>query len=493
MNRILTDEETRRLKVENVRHQIVNFYPEYIDPYLRVGGLNVLAIGAGNAPEIVWAISRGARSIHATSLHLPDESWKSIAEEIGIHWEGRVTTGVLDVCKDHLDKEFDTIIGINCWEHLPDPQQCLMNCLQMLKDGGLLFIFSCPFYWSSDGSHFGRYRESDPWVHLSKDNEELKQNVSAHEWRQYNTLNKINVSQTWEYTSQMPMIFEDFAVLPDLHRSKLPSLISIFSQLPHQPIDLTVRGVRFALRRSKTLEQHLRTNFHSRRNQVMTQKEDLESLMKFAITTKLELIDKVEEVETVLEYGGVWRVDMLYLKYCLNKGALSGIEVDNLPPITKWPEITFLQGDFRDSSLLEQTPQADLVLLYDIILHQANVMHTFRSLIAKAKKYVAFNQPMFDIPGHALPNAMFYLPGSDLSKYGVSVGERGSLKVEKPEDFGPHGLDNPNKWHWAMSPDIVRTWFRFLGFRIVHEAREKAEVKWLGQGWVQWGCLAERV
>lgn len=225
----------------------------------------------------------------------------------------------------------------------------------------------------------------------------------------------------------------------------------------------------------------------------MTNAGNIQELLGKAHSTKLDLINHLPEIQSAIEFGGVWNVDMVYLRYAMQKATAIGIEVDNLHPANMQDNIMYVQGDFRDDDVLEKIPKCDLVILYDIILHQVDAFNAFNSLVSKSKKYVVFHQPMFDPPNQALPNSMFYLPGNDLAKYGVDVEKLISFKVENPEDFGPQGITNPNKWHWGMSLDLVRTWFRFLGYKIIFETEPEEQMGWLWKDWVRWGCVAERI
>jgi len=195
-----------------------------------------------------------------------------------------------------------------------------------------------------------------------------------------------------------------------------------------------------------------------------------------------------EDIETVIEFGGVWKAEMAYLKNALKKAKI-GIEVDNIKPKKIPSNISYIQGDFRDPKLLGKLKPADLVILFDIILHQYDALSAFDKLVNKSKKYVAFNQPVFETPKSPIPNSMFFLPGRDYSVYETPITKLKSFRIEKVSDFGKEGFYNPNKWYWAMSSELIKTWFEFLGFNIIYENEEPVD---LWNGWKRWGCLAKR-
>ena len=136
----------------------------------------------------------------------------------------------------------------------------------------------------------------------------------------------------------------------------------------------------------------------------------------------------------------------MYLKHCIKNGAQLGIEVDEFQPKYCPSQIQLVQGDFRRQEVVDKTPSCDLVILYDIMLHQANCFQVFRSLTAKASKFVVFSQPMYAPKNLPMPNGLFFIPGENLEKYGGYVKEsKKSIKgfqSETPEDLGERGLDN---------------------------------------------------
>lgn len=49
-----------------------------------------------------------------------------------------------DICKEHLDRQFDVVIADQVWEHLLYPYRATRNVLAMLKPGGH-FLVTTPF------------------------------------------------------------------------------------------------------------------------------------------------------------------------------------------------------------------------------------------------------------------------------------------------------------------------------------------------------------
>jgi hypothetical protein len=225
--------------------------------------------------------------------------------------------------------------------------------------------------------------------------------------------------------------------------------------------------------------------------------DNYSSVVKLAMPGKLELLNKCSPVSSAVEFGGIWRVDMVYLKHCIKNGAKVGYEVDEFKPKYCPNQIRLVQGDFRSQEVVDKCPGADLVILYDIMLHQANCFQVFRSLTAKASKFVAFSQPMYEPKNLPMPNGLFFMPGEDLEKYGGYIKDSKKLikgfNSQTPQDLGERGLDNHAIWLWAMSPSLVRTWFTFLGFEVVYENKEEGADNYPWEGWLRWGCLAKRV
>lgn len=95
---------------------------------------------------------------------------------------------------------------------------------------------------------------------------------------------------------------------------------------------------------------------------------------------KLKLIDRVigmNNITSFADLGGVWGVNGAYSFYLLEKHSIAvGYLVDNhftnevLRKAGSHPQLTLVKGDFCIESTLDKIPEVDLVLLFDVLLHQ---------------------------------------------------------------------------------------------------------------------------
>jgi hypothetical protein len=121
---------------------------------------------------------------------------------------------------------------------------------------------------------------------------------------------------------------------------------------------------------------------------------------------KFRLIDRalgavLPGARSLADLGGVWRVNAAYARYALSRHALDrAVLVDAdiserlYRGLSAIERLTIIQGDFADASIAEQVGPIDVVLFFDVLLHQANpdwdaVLARYASL---ARCMVIYNQ-----------------------------------------------------------------------------------------------------
>lgn len=99
---------------------------------------------------------------------------------------------------------------------------------------------------------------------------------------------------------------------------------------------------------------------------------------------KLRLIDTVfgrivPAARSFADLGGVWKVDAAYTRYLLSKYPIErGVLVDTDYPPALWKRLQgegrleTLRGDFASGEIVRRVGIVDVVLFFDVLLHQAN-------------------------------------------------------------------------------------------------------------------------
>jgi len=102
----------------------------------------------------------------------------------------------------------------------------------------------------------------------------------------------------------------------------------------------------------------------------------------FVNFNKIDLIDFIfnnlsPSPQTFADLGGVWGVDAAYTfyimkKYKINQGTLIDTNFTDsvLSRQTEFPNLHLLQGNFGDKKIIDQLENIDVVLLFDVLLHQ---------------------------------------------------------------------------------------------------------------------------
>lgn len=119
---------------------------------------------------------------------------------------------------------------------------------------------------------------------------------------------------------------------------------------------------------------------------------------------KLHLIDfafKLQKAVSFADLGGVWRVDGGYTFYALDAfNPIKAILVDTHPTdavLTQskiYPQLKFIRGNFGDKHVVQEVGEADVVFLFDVLLHQVapNWDEILELYSQYTKCFVIFNQ-----------------------------------------------------------------------------------------------------
>lgn len=179
------------------------------------------------------------------------------------------------------------------------------------------------------------------------------------------------------------------------------------------------------------------------------------------------------------DLGGVWRIEGAYSFYMLKqKGFQRGVLVDTNMTETVHrkqranPRLVLIQGDFGSADVAAKIGRVDVILLFDVLLHQVNpnwdeILELYAS---HTRCFVIYNQQL--ITG----SATIRLPDLGKEKYFEFVPmdeESPGYKAlfERPDELHPvyrkPYRDVHNVWQWGITDaDLLRVMQR-LGFRVV--------------------------
>lgn len=192
---------------------------------------------------------------------------------------------------------------------------------------------------------------------------------------------------------------------------------------------------------------------------------------------KIEIIDFClnydKSISSFADLGGIWRVEGGYTYYILSKHKISDAYLfdDFISPITfrkslSYPQLTLYQLNFGSPEALSKLSKVDMILLFDVLLHQINPNwdEILEKWAPKTKYFVIYNQ-QFD--------AKKTVRLIDLGKeeYFKNV-------LHNPKQYYNYSLlftdrddevrNSTHIWQWGIIDDDLRDVMRNLNFEEVY-------------------------
>jgi hypothetical protein len=206
------------------------------------------------------------------------------------------------------------------------------------------------------------------------------------------------------------------------------------------------------------------------------------------VQLKLELIRDAMPARDAVVFGDVWGVDGRYTAECVERGCERALLIDTLET-PAWlkrrlahPAIDFCKGDFADAAFMSSVRGTfELGIAYDVLLHQAPLLHTLHLMLEKIERTFLLVQPVLE--EQPLPNSAVYLPGNDVDALYPWPAEPEADRV-LPVAEVVH-----NRWLWGLTPSFIRAALAGEGFEIV---REEALPPLDNPRWSWRGFVAER-
>ena len=204
---------------------------------------------------------------------------------------------------------------------------------------------------------------------------------------------------------------------------------------------------------------------------------------------KLEILRRAMPARDAIVFGDIYGVDGAYTEKCIENGCERALLIDS-NETAAWmrsrlsqPSIDFYKGDFSDAMFMASVRETyELGVAFDILLHQAPLLHTLHLMLEKVTGRFLIVQPMLE--EQSLPNSVVFLPGNTalhLHPFSERADENRVFDVAQV---------NHSHWLWGLTPSFLKAALAGEGFRVVHEA--VAEPLLPNPHWSWQGFIAER-
>jgi hypothetical protein len=209
-----------------------------------------------------------------------------------------------------------------------------------------------------------------------------------------------------------------------------------------------------------------------------------------AVRLKLDMLRKAMPAEDAIVFGDIWGVEGAYSMTCLEYGC-SRVTLIDVAESVNWlerrqahPFLNHYKGDFSDPLFMASIREEyEVGVAYDVILHQASLLHALHLMLEKVTDRFCVVQPM--LREQEYPNTVVFLPGNrardELHPLGPDAGD---WLMFDPE------LVNSASWLWGMTPSFLVSALRSEGFDVVEE--QELDDGFPNPRWMWWGCVAHR-
>jgi len=125
---------------------VVDFCQEYFSK--EIGNLKILDWGCGKG-QVTYLMNQRGASITSCDIK-QDRPDSAFGQEIPIIDKSIIKVDELShpFKLPYVDEQFDVVLSFGVLEHVPDDQASMGELNRILKKGGLIFVFSLPYYLS---------------------------------------------------------------------------------------------------------------------------------------------------------------------------------------------------------------------------------------------------------------------------------------------------------------------------------------------------------
>ena len=182
------------------------------------------------------------------------------------------------------------------------------------------------------------------------------------------------------------------------------------------------------------------------------------------------------DVKSFADVGGCWGVHAGYTTHVLAKNTIEKAYVadgkvneQSRAAGRPYPQLEFIEGQFNEPAFIEPFPQVDALIMYSILLHQANLDwdRFLEAWSGKARVIVIYNQ-MWKKSDETI---RFVERGRDWYLDNVYFTDRAKIlewfeKLDEPHPSGRRWRDMQYYWQFGITTaDLVRK-MEALGFRL---------------------------
>ena len=218
----------------------------YLSPMCDPRGKSVLVVGSGHGTEMLWSIQNGAKEVIGIDIADRDTDALNVAlEQLEINHNSNyqmLKMGIEEI--ENMERKFDIVLSNNVFEHLPDLNQAFNACKNVINPyDGRIIIFTDPLFYSSMGSHIPNV---EPWEHLW--NKDIKNKSSEYALEQYNSLNRMTLSDFIKSIELNELIILKMSIVSDRNLGKLKEYMNIVDT-EESITNLTIEGLSLELMR----------------------------------------------------------------------------------------------------------------------------------------------------------------------------------------------------------------------------------------------------
>lgn len=188
---------------------------------------------------------------------------------------------------------------------------------------------------------------------------------------------------------------------------------------------------------------------------------------------KLKLINtafKKKKIISFADFGGIWNVHGGYTFYILSKYEISkAYLVDTFYTDTalrfakKYPSCKLIKGDIRELETINKIERVDLIIFFDVLLHQINWKEVLAFCSQKADLIAIYN-PQYQTEKSVrlleLGAKEYFDLLPDVTKYKIYK----HLFTEKHKEVE----QSPAIWQWGITDDDLIKTMNVLGYSVIY-------------------------
>jgi len=203
---------------------------------------------------------------------------------------------------------------------------------------------------------------------------------------------------------------------------------------------------------------------------------------------KLAITASIGAAESIRDYGGMWKVDGMFLlegAKALNCKRAEMIDKFKTPGFEEAAknieaEVIYTELDFRELGSSDLAP-VEVSLLNDVLLHQNNFTKVIKQECAITTKYIAVNQPFYE--GFAIPSSCSLLQFMPI-EWKKKLWNVMWIDQRELDEF------SVDIWMWAQSKQLMIDIFKGYGWK---PKQDRGYTFSIDNGWEYAGILFDRI